>query len=116
MKDNFLMYFKSLRKNFMLVVIALILSIPTFFIWAGIPFFIMGGVVESMTTSTWLVYLSVSLSGGFLFSLYFLPFHLNVARNMANTMRYNMVKALIYIQTFFITVSAVFFGIAIIII
>ncbi|MDQ0158101.1 hypothetical protein [Alkalibacillus salilacus] len=112
MKDYFHMYLKSLKKNFMLVIIALVLLIPTFFIWAGIPIFIIGGAVENLTTNSSLIYLSVSLSGGFLFSLYFLPFNLKVARNMASAMRYNMVKTFVYIQIFIITVSAVMFGIA----
>ncbi|WP_010530181.1 hypothetical protein [Lentibacillus jeotgali] len=104
-------YLKSLKKNFMLVIMALILLIPTFFIWAGVPFFIIGGLVENITTKPLLVYISILLSGGFLFSLYFVPINLKAAKNMANTMGCDVVKALICIQTIFIIVCSVIFGI-----
>lgn len=104
-------YLKSLKKNFMLVIMALVLLIPTFFIWAGVPFFIIGGAVENITTNPLLVYISISLSGGLLFSLYFVPINLKAAKNMADTTGYDVVKSLICIQTIFMIVSSLIFGI-----
>ncbi|WP_237473958.1 hypothetical protein [Virgibacillus halodenitrificans] len=66
-------YLKTLKKNFMLVIMATVLLIPTFFIWAGIPLFIIGGLIENLTNNALLVHLCISLSGGLLFSLPFMP-------------------------------------------
>ncbi|WP_174615288.1 hypothetical protein [Virgibacillus ihumii] len=105
-------YFKTLKKNFMLVIMAIVLLIPTFFIWAGVPFFIIGGVMESLTTNPLLVHLCISLSGGFLFSLPFMPINLKAAKNIDNnTAGYDVAKYFIYVQTIFILVCSVIFGV-----
>ncbi|WP_085524779.1 hypothetical protein [Tuberibacillus sp. Marseille-P3662] len=102
-------YLKALKKNFMLVIMALVLLIPTFFIWAGVPFFIIGGIVENSTTNSLLVHLCMSFSGGLLFSLYFVPINFKTAKSIADITDNNVVKCLICIQSIFILVCSVIF-------
>lgn len=76
-------YLSVLKRNFMLVVIALMLLIPTFFIWAGIPFFIVGSALSNLRDNPILIHLCIALSGGLIFSVYLLPINLIVARKIA---------------------------------
>lgn len=62
-------YLDVFKRNFMLVVMSLVLLAVTFFIWAGVPFFIVGKLVPDFTSNFIVIYLCISLSGGFLFSL-----------------------------------------------
>ena len=103
-------YKKVLRKNFMLVIIAFVLLFPTFFVWAGIPFFIIGGAVGHITTSPILVYLCVALSGGFLFSLYFLPLNVKVARYMADTKESSAWYSFLRLEMIWIVAVGVIWG------
>src|SRR5699024_11035891 len=92
---------------------ALVLLIPTVFIWAGVPFFIIGGVVENITTNPLLVHFCISLSGGFLFSLPFVPINFKASKNIviADTTDNGVVKLLVCIQSIFILVCSVTFGV-----
>ena len=109
-------YKEVLQKNFMLVVIAFVLLFPTFFVWAGIPFFIIGGTVGHITTSPILVYLSVALSGGILFSLYFLPLNVKVARYIANTKESSVLYSFLRLEMIWIVVIAVIWGLGMLVI
>lgn len=66
-------YLNVLKREFMLVIIALFLLVVTFFVWAGVPVFIIGSAVANLTTSQFLVNLCVSFSVAIIFSLYFYP-------------------------------------------
>lgn len=109
-------YKKVLRKNFMLVIIAFVLLFPTFFVWAGVPFFIIGGAVAHITTSPILVYLCVALSGGILFSLYFLPINVKVARYMADTKESSALYSFLRLEMIWIVVVAVIWGLGMLVI
>lgn len=98
----------------MLVVMALVLLAVTFFIWAGVPFFMIGSLVADLTSNIVIIYLCISLSGGFLFSLYFVPFNLKVAKNIASIKNLSVGIAFVYFQTIWILVSSLIFGIALI--
>lgn len=104
-------YFKVLKGNFMLVLIAFVLLAVTFFIWAGVPFFIVPSLLSKFTTNFVIVFISISISGGFLFSLYFAPFNLKVAKNIGNIKGNHTLKSFIYLQTIFIFVSSLVFAI-----
>jgi hypothetical protein len=103
-------YIDVLKKNFMLAIIALVLLFPTFFIWAGIPIFIVGRAVGGLTASPIVFYLSVSLSGGVLFSLYFLPINLKVARRLAVAKGCGSLNAFLRIEAGWVAVVALIFG------
>ena len=94
----------------MLGIIALVMLMPTFFIWAGIPFFIIGSAVGSLTTNPILLFLCVSLSGCLLFSLYFMPNNLKVAQNLAVTKKRSSLNFFIRIEAVWIVVIAMIFN------
>ena len=73
-------YLNVLKREFMLVIIASVLLGVTFFIWAGVPVFIIGSAVANLTTSQFLVNLCISLSVATIFSLYFSPINLKVKK------------------------------------
>lgn len=98
------------KKNFMLFVMAFMLLIVTFFIWAGVPLFVVGSVVAQFTKNIVIVTLFVSLSGGFLFSLYFLPFNVKVAKNISNIKRSNVVAEVFYIEAIWVLLSTLVFA------
>lgn len=95
----------------MLVLMALVLLAVTFFIWTGVPFFIISSLVAELTSNFVIVYLCISLSGGILFSLYFVPLHLKVAKNIGNIKGNRTIISFMYLQTIFILVSSLIFSI-----
>jgi hypothetical protein len=97
----------------MLAIIALVLLFPTFFIWAGIPIFIVGRAVGGLTASPIVFYLSISLSGGILFSLYFLPINLKVARRIVATKGCGTLNTFLRIEAGWVAVVAIIFVIII---
>lgn len=109
MKFYFHSYLKVLKKNFMLLIMALVLLIPTFFIWAGVPFFIIGIAVADLTSNLILIHLGISLSGGLLFSLYFAPINLKVARSIADIKHRGLIYSFIRIEAIWILVGALIF-------
>lgn len=104
MSNYFNHYSTALKSNFMLVIIACMLLILTFFIWAGVPIFIVGGAVNKLTTNPFLTYLSVSLSGGIIFSLYFLPINLKVAKEIAATEKISSLNSFLRLEAVWIVV------------
>lgn len=107
-------YLEVFKKNFMLLVMAMVLLAVTFFIWAGIPFFIIGNLVAKLTSNSVITYLSISLSGGFLFSLYFVPFHLKVAERIGNIKGNHIAKSFVHLHTLWMIGSSLIFGIVMI--
>ncbi|WP_449539723.1 hypothetical protein [Ferdinandcohnia sp. Marseille-Q9671] len=109
------LYFQNytyvLKKNYMLVIMSSMLLLLTFFIWAGVPVFVIGSAVSDVTANFVIVHLCMSLTGGFLFSLYFVPINVKVAAHRANLKQTNVVRPFVYIQTMWIIVSSIIFGI-----
>ncbi|MDL4839816.1 hypothetical protein [Aquibacillus rhizosphaerae] len=102
-------YLNVLKRNFMLVIMALILLIITFFIWAGFPFFIIGSGVAGLTTNLVIIHFTISISGGLLFSMYFVPINFKVAKNVAKIKVRGVVNSFVRIQIIWIIVSAIIF-------
>ncbi len=98
----------------MLIVMALVLLAVTFFVWAGVPFFIIGSLVADFTSNFVIIYFCIALSGGFLFSFYFVPFNVKVAKNIARIKNLSVAVAFVYLQTVWILVSSLIFGTALI--
>lgn len=98
----------------MLVAIALVLLAVTLFVWAGVPFFVIGNLVADFTSNFVIIYFCISLSGGFLFSSYFVPFNLKVAKNIASIKNISIAIAFVYLQTIWLLVSSFIFGTALI--
>lgn len=113
MKFYYNMYIDVLKKNFILAIIAVILLFPTFFIWAGVPVFIVGNTLSKIVTSPFLISLGVSLSGGILFSLYLLPINLKVARHIAGARKSNVFYSFLRLEIGWIVFGAIIWAMVI---
>lgn len=106
-------YLEVLKRNFMLLLMALVLLMVTIFIWIGVPFFIVPSLIAELTSSFVIVYLFVSLSGGFLFSLYFVPLHFKVAKFISNNKGSRTANSFMILQITFILITSLIFAIVI---
>ncbi|WP_047980223.1 hypothetical protein [Ornithinibacillus contaminans] len=111
------LYFQSLanvlKNNFMLVLMAAVLLVMTYFIWFGVPIFIIGSAVADVTSNLFIIHVCVSLSGGILFSLYFVPFNLKVAKKVADLKHGSVMHSFIRIEIVWIVVCALIFEVVI---
>ena len=115
MRYYFQSYKHVLKKDIMLVLIALVLLFFTFGYWLVIPVFYVSLTISNITNSIIINYLCILFSVGFLFSLYFLPINLKVARNIAVSKKHSFLSCFLMIEVVWIVVAAILFGIAIII-
>lgn len=115
MRYYFQSYKHVLKKDIMLVLIALVLLFFTFGYWLVIPVFYVSLTISNITNSIIINYLCILFSVGFLFSLYFLPINLKVARNIAVTKKHSFLSCFLVIEVIWIVFAAILFGIAIII-
>lgn len=95
-------YIKVLKRNYMLLFIASVMLVVTFFIWAGIPVFIIGSAVSDLTANHFIIQLCISLSVAIILSLYFLAINIKVAQDMAATKKRSLFNAFIRIELFWI--------------
>lgn len=115
MRYYFQSYKQVLKKDITLVLIALVLLFFTFGYWLVIPVFYFSLTISNITNSIIINYLCILFSVGFLFSLYFLPINLKVARNIAVSKKHSFLSCFLMIEVVWIVVAAILFGIAIII-
>lgn len=115
MRYYFQSYKQVLKKDIMLVLIALVLLFFTFGYWLVIPVFYVSLTISNITNSIIINYLCILFSVGFLFSLYFLPINLKVARNIAVSKKHSFLSCFLMIEVVWIVVATILFGIAIII-
>ena len=108
-------YLTVLKKDFMLVIIAAALLFFTFFLWAGVPVFIIGSFVSTFTSNLVINHLSMSVSTAFLFSLYFVPLNLKVAKHIANRKNRSFMYAFIRVEMIWIAVCSLIFEMIILI-
>lgn len=99
-------YVEVLKSQFMLLVIGVALLFFTFFLWAGFPLFIVGDVLVAWNTPDNLILPIVFLLTGLLFSLYFVPIHLQVAKKVALIKQQKTMFSFIKMQTGFMLASA----------
>ena len=102
MSDYYNSYVTVLKREWMLLIIAFVLLVVTFFVWAGVPIFIIGRAVASLTASPFLVNLCISFSAAILFSLYFLPFNFKVAHNIVAVTNRKLYHSFIRIEIIWI--------------
>lgn len=115
MRYYFQSYKQVLKKDIMLVLIALVLLFFTFGYWLVIPVFYVSLTISNITNSIIINYLCILFSVGFLFSLYFLPINLKVARNIAVSKKHSFLSCFLMIEVVWIVVAAILLRIAIII-
>lgn len=104
-------YSSVFKRNFMLVIMASFLLVITFFLWAGVPVFIIGSFVSELTSNLAIIHFSISISGGFLFSLYFVPINLKVAEHIASIKNHNVMISFIGIEIIWVLVCTLIFAI-----
>ncbi|PIC56485.1 hypothetical protein CSV80_14670 [Sporosarcina sp. P12(2017)] len=99
-------YLHVVKREFMFIIMAAVLLVLTFFIWVGVPVFIIGSAVASLTTSQFLVNLCISFSIAIIFSLYFLPINFKVAQDIAVTKKRSTYNSFIRIEIMWIVAIA----------
>ena len=104
-------YSSVFKKNFMLVIMASVLLFFTFFLWAGVPVFIIGSFVSELTSNLAIIHFSISISGGFLFSLYFVPINLKVAKHIASIKNSNVMSSFMGIEIIWLLVCSLIFAV-----
>lgn len=72
----------SWRRNIFLLIMTLGLLIVTVSYWLSFPTFVIGSWLDFKGVPNWLVWIIIDFCICLLFSLYFVPFHIEVAREM----------------------------------
>lgn len=107
------LYFQNysivLKKNFMLMIMASVLLVITFFLWAGVPVFMIGSLISKITSNLAIIHLCISFSGGFLFSLFFVPINLKVAKHIANVKNRSVLISFMRIEIIWIFACSLIF-------
>ncbi|PWU68455.1 hypothetical protein [Gracilibacillus dipsosauri] len=109
-------YLDVLKKNFMIVIMVIPLLVLTFFIWVGIPIYIIGNTVADLTANLGVIHSSISLSVGLLFSLFFVPINWKVARRLAKIKEWTVMNAFLRLEIIWIIFISLVFEIIVIII
>ena len=100
-------YIFVLKKNFMMVIIAAALLILTFGFWFGIPLFLVSGILSELNLPFFIQAVSVSMSIGLFFSLFFIPINLKVAKVIEKMKKQSTLQIFTRLQLVFILVSAI---------
>lgn len=103
-------YLHVLKKNFMLVIMAAVLLPLTFFLWVGVPFFVIGSEVAELTSNLVIIHICISLSAGMLFSLFFVPINLKVAQHIADITQRSALISFLHIQVIWVLACSLIFA------
>ena len=96
-----------LKKNFMLLIIAVALLFFTFAFWVGIPIFVIGDLLFKINIPFFIYAVFTPISIGFLFSLFFIPINLKVAKMVGKIKERSTLQTFIRLQSVFVLVSAI---------
>lgn len=91
-------YVSVLKKDFMLLIIAIGLAFFTFAYWIGIPLFVVGDMLDNLHMPTLISIVCVFLLIGLLLSLFFIPLNLKVARVVRIAKQQSMLKTFTRLQ------------------
>ena len=100
-----------LKKNFMLLIIAVALLFFTFAFWVGIPIFVVGDLLFKINMPFFIYTVFISISIGLLFTLFFIPINLKVAKMVGKMKERSTLQTFIRLQSVFVLVSAIFLSI-----
>lgn len=104
-------YVFVLKKNFMLLIIAAALLVLTFGFWFGIPLFVIAEILSELNLSFFIQAVSVSISIGLLFSLFFIPINLKVSKMVGEKQEQSILQTFMRLQLAFVLVSAILLSI-----
>lgn len=96
-----------LKKNFMLLIIGLVLVFFTFAYWVGIPVFVVGGMLDELRMPNFISIVILFLSAGFLFSVLFIPLNIKVAHVVGKLKQQSTLQAFTRLQLRFILLCTV---------
>ena len=96
-----------LKKNFMLLIIAAALLVLTFGYWIGIPIFVVGNMLSKINIPLFINSVCILISAGLMFSLFFIPINLKVAKVVGEMQEQSTLQTFIRLQLVFILVSAI---------
>lgn len=100
-------YATVLKKNFMLLIIGLVLVFFTFAYWVGIPVFVVGGMFDELRMPNFISIVILFLSAGFLFSVLFIPLNIKVAHVVGKLKQQSTLQAFTRLQLRFILLCTV---------
>jgi len=98
-----------LRENFMLLIIAIALLFFTFAFWIGIPVFVFGNILSELDTPIFIQGVCISIAVGLLFSIFFIPINLKVAKIVGEMKQESTTQAFSRLHLAFALLSAIVF-------
>jgi len=102
-------YALVLKKNFMLLIIILVLLFFTFGFWIGLPYILVGYSLFELNAPVFIQKVGISLSAGLLFSLFFIPINFIVAKKVGEMRQRGTSQEFIRLQSAFTVLSAIVF-------
>ena len=91
----------------MLLIIAAALLVLTFGYWIGIPIFVVGNMLSKINIPLFINSVCILISAGLMFSLFFIPINLKVAKVVGEMQEQSTLQTFIRLQLVFILVSAI---------
>ena len=91
----------------MLLIIAAALLVLTFGYWIGIPIFVVGNMLSKINIPFFINSVCILISAGLMFSLFFIPINLKVAKVVGEIQEQSTLQTFIRLQLVFILVSAI---------
>lgn len=98
-----------LKKNFMLLIIAITLLVLTFGYWIGIPYFVVGNMLSELNAPVLIQGICISMSAGLFFSLFFIPINFKVAKMVGEKKQQSTSQSFTRLQVAFVLVCAIIF-------
>lgn len=99
-------YATVLKKNFMLLIMAVVLVFFTFAYWIGLPLFVVGSILGALHIPYFMLSVCVYLNAGLLVSLFFIPLNLKVASVVGKLKQQSTWRAFTRLQLGFVLTCA----------
>lgn len=104
-------YIEVIKNNPFLFLIIVVLLAFSFGFWVGVPLFVLLGWFFEITSNIVISIIAMFLFMGLFFSVYFIPMHLKVSKNIAEIISKSIIITFFKIQIVFILVSSFLFAI-----
>ncbi|MGE7920808.1 hypothetical protein ACQKM9_18000 [Viridibacillus sp. NPDC093762] len=109
-------YRDFLKKDFMLLVIAIVLLFFTFGLWMGVPVFVVGIFLWEINIPPFISIILVLLLISVLFTIFFIPMNIKVAKTIGKIKNRSTLRIFSRLQLIFILSSSVIFSLIFIVI
>jgi len=98
----------------MLLIIAIALMFVTFGNWIGVPLFVIGNILSELNAPIFIQGVCISMSVGLLFSVFFIPINLKVAKMVGEIRQESTKQIFSRLHLTFILISAIVFFLVVI--